>query len=267
MRVRTRTASAPAPVAVAEDPLARRYLYCVIRTPEPVTFAAPGVTGGEHIIHTVNFRDLGVVVSASSIEYYDSTRRNMTAHMKVLEEVMRSYSILPIRFNSISPSIDVMTRRFLTPNYDDLVAKLDSVTGRVEMGVKAFWRDDILYNEIVEANDDVRRLRDKVATRPPESTYRERIRLGEMTEKALLAKRERESAKLVEKLRPCCENMCLHEPVSETMALNAAFFMKAGDMKVFERNLNELDAEMGHRVRFKCVGPVPPYNFVQLTLG
>jgi hypothetical protein len=267
MRVRARTGAVETPAAAEADPLARRYLYCIIRTPEPVTFAAPGVAGTEHVIHTVNFRDLGVVVSTSPLEYYESTRRNMTSHMKVLEEVMRSYPLLPIRFNSISPGIDSMIRRFLTPNYDDLLARLDGVTGRVEMGVKAFWRDDILYNEIVEENDDIRRLRDKVATRPPESAYRERIRLGEMTEKALLAKRERESARLVERLQPCSESMCLHEPVSETMALNAAFLVKIGDQSVFERNLNELDAEMGHRVRFKCVGPVPPYNFVQLTLG
>jgi hypothetical protein len=267
MRVRSSAAVSKAAAEAAEDPVARRYLYCVIRTSEPLTFAAPGVAGPEHLAHTINFRDLGVVVSASPTSNYESTRRNMTSHMRVLEEVMRERDMLPVQFNSVSPSADSVLKRFLAPNYDDLSARLDAVAGRVEIGVKAFWRDNVLYEEIVQENDAIRRLRDRVAVRPPESAYKERIRLGEMVEKAMLAKRARESAAMLERLQPYAERVCAHDSITETMALNAAFFVKSSNQSVFERKLGELDAELGERVRFKCVGPVPPYNFVRLTLG
>lgn len=267
MKVKSSAAASKATAKAADDPAARRYLYCVIRTTEELSFPAPGVAGTEHLVHTINFRDLGVVVSASSLQSYESTRRNMTAHMRVLEEVMHQHAILPIQFNSMSPSIDSVIKRFLAPNYEDLCARLDGVRGRVEMGVKAFWRDNVLYEEIVQENDDIRRLRDRVATRPPDAAYKERIKLGEMVEKAMLAKRERESAAMLDRLRPYAESTRIHDPVTETMALNAAFFVRSGEQSTFEKRLNELDQEQGERVRFKCVGPVPPYNFVHLTLG
>lgn len=267
MKVKSSAVASKAMEKAAEDPTALRYLYCVIRTEEQLSFPAPGVAGPEHLVHTINFRDLGVVVSASSQQSYESTRRNMTAHMRVLEEVMRQHAILPIQFNSVSPSVDTVIKRFLSPNYEDLCARLGAVAGRVEMGVKAFWRDNVLYEEIVQENEDIRRLRDRVATRSPDAAYKERIKLGEMVEKAMLAKRERESAAMLARLQPYAESTRIHDPVTETMALNVAFFVKSGDQSVFERRLNELDQELGERVRFKCVGPVPPYNFVSLTLG
>lgn len=263
------------PVAAADDAASaapsgaceRKYLYCVIRASEPMTFAPPGVAGPDHPVYTINHRDLAAVVSDSPEARYEGIRRNMTAHMRVLEEVMRDHPILPIRFNSVSPSREAVVQRILRNGHDELIARLDQVAGRIEMGVKAFWRDDALYREIIAEHDDIRRLRDRIAGRTPEATYRERIRLGEMVEKALAVKRERESARMLARLSPLAERLRLHEPASERMALNAALFLKAGQRPALERTLAELDKDIGERIMLKCVGPTPPYNFVELILA
>ena len=245
----------------------RRYIYCIIAADRPLTFASLGIGGGEFPVYTINYRDLAAVVSESPDRGYESTKRNMTSHMKVLEEVMRSQTILPIRFNSVSPCVDSVRDEVLMPNYDTLKQQLAKFEGHVEMGVKAFWREDVLYNEIVAANDDIRRLRDRIAGRSPEATYRERVKLGEMVENALEAKRASESEAMIERLKPFAADIVVRDPLTERMALNAALFMKASDREEFEQALNAIDAEEDSRMTFKCVGPVPPYNFVEVTLS
>lgn len=246
---------------------ARKYLYCVIRSKEPRTFAVCGVAGSDHPIHTIHYRDLAAVVSDSPAAAYESTRQNMTAHMRVLEEVMREYAVLPIKFNSLSATVEDARNALLRPAYKELLAKLAGVAGRVEMGVKAFWRESALYGEIVAENEDIRQLRDRIAGRSPDATYKERIKLGEMVEKALFAKRERESQRMLARLRPHVEDVCIREPASERMALNVALLLKTSEQAAFEESLNALDREEGERMTLKCVGPAPLYNFVQLTLG
>ncbi|MEJ2228813.1 MAG: GvpL/GvpF family gas vesicle protein [Alphaproteobacteria bacterium] len=245
----------------------RQYIYCIIAADGPLTFASPCIGGGDFTVHTINYQELAAVVSESPAPGYESTKRNMTAHMKVLEEVMRSRTILPIRFNSISPCADAVRDQVLVPSYDTLKQQLAKFEGHIEMGVKAFWREDVLYNEIVAANDDIRRLRDRIAGRSPEATYRERVKLGEMVENALEAKRASESEAIIARLKSFAADMVVREPLNERMALNAALFMKASDREEFEEALNALDAEEDSRMTFKCVGPVPPYNFVEVMLG
>jgi hypothetical protein len=150
--------------------------------------------------------------------------------------------------------------------YEKLAAQLDCVAGHIEMGVKAFWREDLLYREIVAEHANIRQLRDRLSGRSPDTTRGERIRLGEMVEKALQAKRERESAEMLAKLNPLAEKVRLHEPVSERMILNAALFLKADNQAAFEQTLTALDGMLSDRVTFKCVGPVPPYNFVEIRI-
>lgn len=245
----------------------RKYLYCVIGSKKPRSFEARSVTGPDQAIYTIHFGELAAVVSDSPERSYDSTRLNMTAHMRVLEVVMNGHTILPLKFNSVAASEEAVLSGLLKPGYDELLTRLDGVAGRVEMGVKAFWREDVLYQEIVAENDEIRRLRDRIAGRNPDSMYKERIKLGELTEKALLAKRERESERMLARLRPHAEDVRIREAATERMALNAALLVQKSKQAAFEESLNALDREEGRRIMLKCVGPAPVYNFVQLTLG
>jgi hypothetical protein len=180
---------------------------------------------------------------------------------------MREQTILPLKFNSVSTSIDHVREGLLKPAYEELLARLASVAGRIEMSVKAFWRKDVLYREIVAEHEDIRLLRDRIANRTPESTYHDRIKLGRMVEKALIAKREHERKHALARLRPYTEDVRIREPATERMAFNVALLLEASKRDAFEESLNALDREETQRMMLKCVGPAPLYNFVQLTLG
>ena len=54
---------------------------------------------------------------------------------------------------------------------------------------------------------------------------------------------------------------------SERMVLNAAFLLEKEHQADFDAALRALDGEMGKRLIFKYVGPVPPYNFVNIVVS
>jgi hypothetical protein len=112
----------------------RRYVYCVIHADRPLTFATPGVAGPECPVYTINYQNLAAVVSSSPEVSYDGTRRNLTSHMRVLEEVMRERPILPIRFNSVSPSVEEVVRCVLAPGMKSLPHSSIALRGTSKWG-------------------------------------------------------------------------------------------------------------------------------------
>ncbi len=243
-----------------------QYVYGIIRCPDPRDFSTKGIGERGDVVHTINHRGLGVVLSDSGAKEYDNSRRNMMAHMLVLEEVMKEYSVLPVRFGTVAPTQNAVMNSVLVKRYDELVGLLDDMLGRVEMGLKAFWYEQVIFKEIIEQTPAIRQLRDKLVGRSPEQTYYERIRLGEMIAATMDRQRDVEEEEILSRLRPFVHKTVLSKTITDRMILNAAFLVNKKDEPDLDRAVQELDARMGKRVMFKYVGPVPPYNFVNIIL-
>lgn len=243
-----------------------KYMYCIIRSPEPRQFTTLGIGEQGDIVHTVHFMSLAAVVSDSPVVEYESSRRNMMAHTLVLEEVMKEFTILPVRFGTVSPSVEAIQQQVLQRRYDELNALLAEMEGRVELGLKAFWYENVIFEEIVEENPPLRRLRDSLMGRTPEETYYERIRLGEMIENAMWKKRDEDAERILARLRPLVHKTRANKVITDRMALNAAFLVEEARQGELDAAVESLDEEMGKRLIFKYVGPVPPYNFVNIVV-
>ena len=125
-----------------------RYLYCIIRTEEPQTFECEQALGDEGTgVYTINHKDLAVVVSDTESIWFDSSRRNMLLHTQVTEEVMKQFTLLPVRFGSVMPDEDTIKKELLEERYDELDGLLKKMDNRVEMGVKSFWFEDKLFRK------------------------------------------------------------------------------------------------------------------------
>jgi hypothetical protein len=218
------------------------------------------------IVHTINFEDLAAVTSDSPHPRYDNTRRNMMAHMRVLDEVMTEYTVLPARFDSVAPGPDEVREQLLKARHRELSTMLDGMEGRIEMGLKVFWYEDVVFQEIVQDNPTIRRMRDGLAGRSIEETYYDRIRLGELVEAALKARRGQDEEIVLERLRPLAEKTKANPTIADHMVVNAAFLITRARETEFDAAIRALDAEMGRRLLIKCVGPVAPYNFVNVTM-
>ena len=244
-----------------------KYIYCVIRCPEPRKFATRGIGERGDMVHTVNHADLAAVVSDSPIVEYESSRRNMMAHTMVLEEVMRDFAILPVRFGTVAPDSQAIQDKLLKRRYDELKGSLEEVDGRVELGLKAFWYEEVVYREIVEENPPIRELRDSISGKSPDQSYYERIRLGQMVKEAMDRKRDSDAAGILAALRPLAYKGKVNSTLSDRMVLNAAFLVDSSREPEFDQAIHRLDADMGQREMFKYVGRVPPYNFVNIVVS
>jgi hypothetical protein len=248
-----------------------KYLYCIIRCSDERTFDDVASIGdGNGRVHTVPHNGLAVAVSDTPVAEYESTRANMLAHERVQERVMREFTLLPVRFGTVanvaSATQDIqklLERRF--QEFDQLLAEIE---GKVELGLKASWRDEkAIFEEIVAENPDIRRLRNSLAGKPAVALRFEAVPLGEMVKKALEQKKRREAPAILAPLRRVASRIQENETIVDRMIVNAAFLVDEGRQGEFDGAVNKLDAEQGHRVSFKYVGPVPPYNFVNVTVN
>jgi hypothetical protein len=210
--------------------------------------------------------NLAAVVSDSPVIEYDSSRRNMMAHTLVLEEVMREFTILPVRFGTVAPGVEAIQEKVLKRRYGELNGLLNEMEGRVELGLKAFWYEEVIFHEVVEENPAIRSLRDSLMGRTAEETYYDRIRLGEMVEAAMAKKRDEDAEKILARLRSLVYQTRANKVITDRMVVNAAFLVEEGRGLEFDQAIQQLDAEMGRRLIFKYVGPVPPYNFVNIVV-
>jgi hypothetical protein len=252
-----------------KEPIEGKYLYCIIRIPasgSPDQFATLGIGERGDVVEPIQFRDLAAVVSDSPAIDYDQSRRNMMAHTKVLEEVMETFTILPVRFGTVAPEPEDVVEKVLKPRYDELCDLLVEMEGRIELGLKAFWYENVIFNEIVSENPSIRGLRDSLMDRPAEETHFERIRLGEMIEEAMEEKRAEDAERLLKPLRPLAHKTRTNDTFTDRMVLNAAFLVEENQEETFDQRVEQLDDEMGDRLMFKYVGPVPPYNFVSIVV-
>ncbi|EFO79421.1 Gas vesicle synthesis GvpLGvpF [Oscillochloris trichoides DG-6] len=244
-----------------------KYLYAIIRCSEIRVIAARGIHEDGPRVYTIPYRDVAAVVSDSPCEEYESSRRNMLAHTRVLEAVMQQYTVLPISFGMVAPDTATICDQMLARSYDDLVSQLNDLDGRIELGLKVFWTDEQFFREIADEEPAIRELRDSIVGKPAERTYYERIRLGEMVEAAIAQRRDADSERILSTLRPLAQALITQPILTDRMVVNAAFLLKREDEARFDAAVRDLDAQFGTRMLFKCVGPVPPYNFVNLTMS
>jgi len=248
-----------------------KYLYCIIRCAEERAFheVAPiGDTAGG--VRTLPYAGLSAVVSDAPPAPCEATRANMLAHERVQERVMKDFTLLPVRFGTVadSGSPDQDVQKLLEKRSGEFRLLLTEMEGKVELGLKALWRNErAIFEEIVGQEEGIRRLRDSLQGKPPQATHFDRARLGEMVKEALDRKKAAEAASILAPLRRIAHRAVENQVFGDRMVVNAAFLLDKGREGEFDRQVRRLDEEMGHRVLFKYVGPVPPYNFVNIVVN
>jgi len=157
--------------------------------------------------------------------------------------------------------------KLLRREHDALLEHLAYVHERVELELKLLWNRDRLFAEIAEERDDIRRLRDVVTNRPPDSAYFERIQLGELTNAAIIEKRERDAEAILDELSPLAVDVQVNRLLTDMMVLNASFLVDKGRVKEFDREVQRLGELHAERLIFQYLGPLPPYSFISISVS
>jgi len=250
-----------------ETPKEGKYIYGIIRHADSIDFGPIGIGDRSDKVYGIHYKDISAVVSNSPIIQYKARRAHMIAHQLVLEEVMKRFTVLPIRFSTISEhNDDAGILRILEKDYKKFNDLLITMDGKKELGLKILAHEAAIYESIIEKYDDIRSLKEKLMNLPADKTHYQRMKIGEMVAEALEQEREAYRNNILSELNPHAVDVKVNDNYGEMMILNAAFLIKNTSEPAFDKAVNNLDEKYGHLMTFKYVGTLPPYNFVNLTI-
>jgi len=244
-----------------------KYIYCIIGTKQERNFGPIGIGGRGDEVLTIGYDDLSMVVSNHPMSKFVVNRENMLAHEKVIEEVMKEFdSVLPVRFGTIASNADEI-RNLLDRRYREFKNLLRDMDHKVELGVKGIWKNmDIIFKEVVEENKEIKKAKERIEKDRGKENIKAKIEIGRMVEKALRKKKEKEAERFADILRRAYIDHRLNKTIGDEMFMNAAFLVDKGREKEFDNIMDYLSEEYRDRIKFMYAGPLPVFNFVNITI-
>jgi Gas vesicle synthesis protein GvpL/GvpF len=247
----------------AEDANEGKYVYCVIKSVQPLSFGPLGIGPDPAEVHTVHFREIAAIVSTTRMVVQDPTRDNVLAHQRVNETVMQQHTVIPMSFGTVFKTEDDIME-LLRSAYDAFTDVLNKMQDKFEFGLKVLWDRDQIIREIETEDDDIRRLKGEISSQKG-STYFARMQYGRMIDAALQARSERYVAEIFEGLRDVSVASRSNKPIGDRMIMNAAFLVARDMEQSFDARVKDI-GQRYDKLTFKYTGPWPPYNFVNIRL-
>jgi hypothetical protein len=247
------------------------YFYGIIRWPLPSDENVLGVGVGDppRALRAVRLRSTAALVSDVSAAEMSGQglrgmRRDMKAHAAALNRIAAKMTVLPVRFGVVLPDDRALISRFMTPQYERLDAYLDHLEGAVEITLRATSVEEQALREVIAARPEL--AASGGGRRGASLANESRIEAGRQIAAAIQDLQDRDARWIVEALAPMVRDLRIGKPLRDLMALNVSFLVDRSKLKKFDRVLEKLNAEVGHRIEFDCVGPLAPYSFVDLRL-
>ncbi len=244
------------------------YVYCVMPTalaPTESTALGPSIDASAPL-RTVREDGLTALVSDALRPEYDPSRANIGAHERIVRAAYERGDVLPMRFGTVAPD-DGSVETFLRQKHDDLAKVLEQLHDRAELALKVSWVDgDAILKEILMEDEGIRQQRAEIMARPEAEAHDQRVELGRRVTEALEQRRQAEADRILERLRSKAIDVDVHNLLSETMVLNAAFLIDRDAMTPFDEEVSALGSEESGRLTVKYVGPLPPYSFVKIAI-
>ena len=240
-----------------------KYAYCIIRTAVNKGFGKIGIGTPSSNVYTITFKNLGAVVSDTPFIRYEPNEENALAHERVVEKVMEDHTVLPVRFGTIFKD-EKNVRTMLVRAYSQFLSELRRLDGKVEIGLKVFWKPHEAIRE-AEKNPSIQRLKQAIPSQSTGLAYLMRKKLDESVKAELNRKADAYSGRIYRTLRKQTIEAKLLKPIGH-MILNATFLVPRDRMQVFGDEVKRLKEEFEAKgPEFLLSGPWPPYNFVTLN--
>jgi len=250
-----------------------RYIYCIIGDSQERQFSYPAIGGEGNEVHSISYQDIAAVISSSPIVKHSISRENTLAHQKILEDLMKDFTVLPVKFGTVAGGKDKLSsperirEEVLKARYKELKDLLLKMDNKLELGLKAFWIDiKVIFQEIIDENSQIKRLRQKLFLKPTIQPFGEKATLGEMVKEALERKKAKQEKDILGSLKKACVDWRQNKVFGDNMIANCAFLVEKFKGEEFDKLVNELAAAYEGRIKFKYVGPLPPINFVELVI-
>jgi len=235
-----------------------RYLYGIIETERRENFGNIGLGNSE--VYTIQYADIGAVVSDIPVDYKVEVEEAMT-HEKTLRKVMEIHTIIPIGFGVVAKD-ETEIKNILKRARMKFKNKLEKISKKVQINVKISW-DKAILAEILRESEEIRALAAEAKEKPTAQSLK--IEMGRRV-KSALDERKNEYVKDIHSILGDVSNGFKEKITDQDTLMNASFLVDKEKEQKFYDKLEEQEKKYEKKLKFLCVGPLPPYNFTEIEI-
>lgn len=221
------------------------YVYAIMPSAASIPGGLPGLN--EQPIVACACDSVAGVYSEHTGDGIVPTAENVWRHEQVIERLMSDQPVLPARFGTVLADQSAL-RELLDRNAGALSAGLGKVSGRVELGLRGLWNEDVTPAEPTAA---ARSGRDYMLARLEEERRRRDAR----------GRAERVARELDGALKAHAADSTTQIHSAQPLIMSGAYLVDRDRTNDFRRAVALLGRSHPD-VRLLCTGPWPPYHFV-----
>jgi len=241
--------------------MAALYLYAITDRPKAPLPSMPGLEDAP--LCKLACQDLAGVISSVTTTQVQATESNLWQHEAIVEALMADRAVLPVRFGTVFSNEAAAQAELLT-HQADLIASLNRVRGRVELGLRVLRPTPFAALRGQATNDE----RETVALAQSAPASRGRAYLMARLEEEQRARVERQQAEaLAAEVHAPLARLVVESVqqvlVTPRLLLTAAYLVERDRVEAFRQEVAALSSAHP-ALSLLCTGPWPPYNFVDL---
>jgi hypothetical protein len=237
------------------------YVYGIVEAGD--ARVPPGLTGlDDEPVRLVTHGDVAAAVSPVALERPAGRRAEVMAHSRVLEALAATGPVVPVQFGSIVGDVETVTHELLDPGAERWTGLLEALHDRAQLNLRVTYHEDVVLAEVVAEDADVARLRERTRGVPDDVAHGDRVRLGQLVSQALERKRAQDAELVLGLVLPHAVSYDTRERGDVDHLLDVALLVDDAKRADLEDALEGLAEAMHERARFRIMGPVPPYDFV-----
>jgi curved DNA-binding protein CbpA len=253
-----------------------KYIYCIIgktttlpsEARTPTNFGYIGVNNRE--VNLVHYKDISVVVSNTPVINFDrldkkELTRHVATHQRVNEEVMKDYDIVPMAFGIIAPGVEEV-RRVLEKAYLQFKTALKNITGKAEFAVQIWWNPQKILEELANTNPEIQKLKQEISLKGAILGMPIKLKLGKLIQKEAETRRQTFVNDIHTFLKSLSFDSTSNKLIDNEMIANFSFLIEKTRESELDKKMQELGKKYEGRLKFKYIGPMPPYSFVNINL-
>lgn len=243
------------------------YLYGVVPSEGERSYGPIGLGGGE--VRTVSEGGIGIVASQGeriplATVSPEKALQCLAQHQRVLEQVMLDAPVLPLKFGTYAED-DRQILAILRSGSPAFAGALEKYAGKVEVDLGVFWTDLQAVLAETAGHEAIVSMKARLASQGPPTTE-QRIELGQMVKMLLDHRREQVAGELAAALREKWPQAIVHAAPDDTMVFSAALLIGRDEQARFDGAVEDLNRRHEGWLRFRRVGPLPPYSFATVEV-
>lgn len=228
------------------------YLYAIVDQPFTRLPITDGLAGTQ--LFSLAYYDIAAIVSEFAAPSPQPSEANAWQHEAVIEAFMAQQTVLPVRFGTVFSS-ETAIKTVLETHYSSLVADLQRLRHKVELGLRVLW----------PAQAEGPLSLPKASGKTAKTYLRTRLALSQQTQ----AQQQKAEALAQQIHTPLAQLALEHTSqilLTPRLLLTAAYLLPQDQVSLFQQKVLETQ-KLGPNLQILSTGPWPAYNFIRVKLN